>query len=144
MVLVSEGGGMNLMILIPASYLSVVDPRGCVSGQSAFRPCRPLWEPRWSPQPCGKRPSSCSWAWASLRSWGRNQDEYYWGFQFICFVFCFIFLIILLFIFVFPEISSICCLQSKSRCFTKKVYIRSQIPNSFLYWKLSGFQSDGL
>lgn len=33
----------------------------------------------------------------SLKNWGRNQEKYYWGFYFICFIFCFIFFIILLF-----------------------------------------------
>lgn len=57
----------------------------------------------------------------------------------------FIFFIFLLFYyFVFLEISSICCLKSKSRCFTKKGPHQGPSFKLLLYWKALVFRVMGV
>lgn len=66
-----------------------------------------------------------SHALSSLWSWSRNQEKCYLeegGILFCIFGYYY---------FVFVDAASIRCLKSKSKRFTKKVYVRSQLPHSF-------------
>lgn len=140
MVIVLGGGGMNLMTLILVSFFCEFSELCCWS-KCLPDPIRPQWEPSFCPRGAsspvgicpphvpghGLRHSSFS------QELGKGPGKVLLEVLFYVLYSALYFLLLLFFLIL--EIPFICCLKSKSRYFTNKVYIRSQTSNSLYIGK---------
>lgn len=138
MGIILVGSGVNFMSSPGVLTFQILG--SCAAGQMPAIPNSPQWEPSFPPNgapgPMGTCLLSRSWAWAShalflLLAIGAGTRKNIIGGSTLYVLYSSYF-----YYFVFLEISSICCLKSKSRCFTKKVPIKGQVSNSFYIGRL--------